>query len=163
LPSAENFQTRTPFSHRAVLQEGTASTSSLALSRFDFPKPPDAFASTESIGQQKSLLHCREQESSKIDTPTTFHYGGVSFDLINPHDSLRLSAIMPSVDADGTMLELSSTPTLQQLVDAEVAAPDVALPLPPTRPMKKKVFGDLASAHASIGKKSLGLCPADVQ
>ncbi|KAG9188209.1 hypothetical protein G6011_02132 [Alternaria panax] len=118
----------------------TPTASTLSLSRF--PYPP------HQIDPSLSPPH-DERESAHVDapgfattapatppaTPAIIHYRGASFDLVNPHDSLRLHDIVtPSRDFDSSeFLSLRSSG-------------DAFSEMAP----KRAVYGDLRAAHAGI-------------
>jgi hypothetical protein len=84
-------------------EDALPSTSSLSLSRFNFPKPPDASSSRRVNENPYSIALPEIPQLFYEETPKVLRYSGASFDLVNPHDSLRLSDILPSAELESAM------------------------------------------------------------
>jgi hypothetical protein len=94
---------RSTNSHLITQKDLLPSTSSLSLSRFNFPKPPDQLSSPQVNNDQFSTPQPEPPQVSYEESTKVLRYSGAFFDIVNPHDSLRLSDILPSAELESAM------------------------------------------------------------
>ncbi|KAF2458200.1 hypothetical protein BDY21DRAFT_371081 [Lineolata rhizophorae] len=101
---------------------GLTTSSTFSLSRF--PQPPrsaGAVPTAPLVTSRPAIPTSAPATASppltpKTSTPTTLHYRGTSFDLVNPHDSLRESNIETPGDREVDLLDyFTSDPTADLL------------------------------------------------
>lgn len=97
-PSPLNFPAYRgkPLAPPASIQ--TSSTSTLSLSNFNFPQPP--VATRFSTRRQHVTFGLQENLPPRASAPTIIQHRGVSFEVINPHDSLRQSDIRTPLEIE---------------------------------------------------------------
>ncbi|KAL9092568.1 MAG: hypothetical protein Q9165_004372 [Trypethelium subeluteriae] len=158
----------------------TNHSSSFAISKFSFPEPPSPPHASLPQGHAETAATTNTQRSSadqqEAKTPTTLHFRGVSFDVVNPHNSLNLHNIETPADRDADLsdyFETRSEPadifrnhkrnnpsnrtmdSRQTFLTAnENNSPNTGhesrrLPTPP-----RAVYNDLTSAHHAITSRS---------
>ncbi|KAF2100176.1 hypothetical protein NA57DRAFT_73789 [Rhizodiscina lignyota] len=152
--------------------EARPATSSPTVSLSKFPQPPrriepTPLATTTELltrptqpQQSSSEEAAPQQQQPHSAPPTVLHYRGVSFDLVNPHQSLLLSCIetpepveRDSADyfnpATAALSEVSAdmAPRLRRNTDAE------GIEMQP--PSRRALYDDFASAHESITTRSI--------
>ncbi len=128
-------------------------TSNFSLSRF--PLPPHASEQTPPNSSEG------KNQSNEPKTPTVYHVRGASFDIINPHQSLRLQDIETPAEQDGECSEYFHTGVMTEPPDSKFAqmTPRHSNPhdqdgtrakaTPP-----RALFEDLPSAYTSITARS---------
>jgi hypothetical protein len=79
------------------------SISGLSLSRFNFPNSPSELSSHQVNDDQFLSAKTVITQTSYAETPKVLRYSGASFDLLNPHDSLRLSDILTAAELESAM------------------------------------------------------------
>ncbi|RDI81019.1 hypothetical protein Vi05172_g8916 [Venturia inaequalis] len=97
-PSPLNFSAYRgkPLAPPASVQ--TSSTSTLSLSNFNFPQPP--VATRFSARRKHFAFGLQENLPPRTSTPTIIQHRGVSFELVNPHDSLRQTDIRTPLEIE---------------------------------------------------------------
>ncbi|KAF2233853.1 hypothetical protein EV356DRAFT_189587 [Viridothelium virens] len=100
-------------SHLTSQPRETNHSSSFAISKFSFPEPPSPPAASLPRGHTESAATTNTQRSSadqqEAKTPTTLHFRGVSFDVVNPHNSLNLHNIETPADRDADISDYFET------------------------------------------------------
>ena len=131
--------------------ETLTSSSTLSLSKYHFPDPPHTHSAPSSVPTSAIEPHSAKLTTAPT-TPTVIHYRGASFDLLNPHDSLRLSHIQtpPERDHDQSGY-FTVAPSLKDLISEEMAHSERGTALPRT------LFDDYSTAFESITKGNSGL------
>ena len=88
-------------------------TSSFAVSNFSFPRPPSPIHAAsfpdESVPAIESDAPKISTDRPEPSTPTTLHFRGVSFDVVNPHNSLDLRNIETPADRDADVSDYFET------------------------------------------------------
>ncbi|KAI9660159.1 MAG: hypothetical protein M1821_001511 [Bathelium mastoideum] len=112
-PSPLRWTSSRYISHLVSPRQGPSSPSTFALSKISLPSPPflaHAPLSTnrrEQVVSPTDFTHARDQNGTR--TPTTLNFGDISFDVVNPHDSLDLRNIETPADRDGDLNEYFET------------------------------------------------------
>jgi hypothetical protein len=87
--------------------------------------------------------------NSQEEIPKVLRYSGASFDLVNPHDSLRLSDILPSTEVERVMSD-DFPPDPQRQHDDRMQFQ------PATRPRPRRVvYADYHQALAAVNRNGL--------
>jgi hypothetical protein len=125
----------------------TSSTSTLSLSNFNFPQPPVV---SRSITRGKHVTFgLQTDQPSRTSTPTVLHHRGASFELLNPHDSLRLSDIRTPLEIEDS--DYFSAPLTPLLASSKMS--DNAQKSDQQKP-HAQLFGSVTEAYKIIRKKS---------
>ena len=124
----------------------TSSTSTLSLSNFNFPQPP-LVQRTNGRGKHVTFGLQADQPSG-TSTPTVLHHRGASFELLNPHDSLRLSDIRTPLEIeDSDFFSAPITPLLVSKMTDNIQKSEQQKP-------HAQLFGSMTEAYKIIRKKS---------
>jgi hypothetical protein len=138
-------------SNLATSSNGLASTSTFSLSKYDFPGPPLAYPANF-VGVPSSVPPAHPlYNHTPPATPTVLHFRGSSFDLLNPHDSLRLSDVQTPGELDNDLAAFFEARTPQR---PDMADEDEISSQRSDRTAKARRFNDFASAHAAIRSAS---------
>lgn len=129
------------------------SSSTVSLSKYQFPHPP----LTHSPPSEPPISRSQPQPSKPepaAAAPKILHYRGASFDLLNPHDSLRLSEVHTSPEREHDNSDYFRTiPSLEDLIQEEMARTQRGGGAAPARAL----FGNYNDAFLSIARGNSGL------
>jgi hypothetical protein len=140
-------------------------TSSLSLSKFNFPAPPGRnWEGT--FGKPPAQLHTDQASFNNIPghltepaspiSPATLHYKGTSFDVVNPHNSLLLgvSDIETPAEIDGLLDNYFDSDNFDIMAynDAsrEKSSSQVSLQTSASNGRQRVLYDDPASARRNI-------------
>jgi len=145
-PKSSRVQSQSSSDSQGPSQEALSSSSSLSLSKYEFPHPGLSHSAPPSVPSSAVETPSSKLESAAA-TPKILHYRGTSFDLLNPHDSLRLSDVQSPPERDNDQGGyFQALPSLEDLIQEEMANAERG-GAPP-----RAIYDNYSSAFQSITK-----------
>ncbi|KAF7186030.1 hypothetical protein HII31_12631 [Pseudocercospora fuligena] len=139
-----NSEAPTPEAWHAQHQQAHFPTSSLSLSKFDFPNPPGRDNWEGTFGHLA--------QPSQSSSPATILYRGASFDVVNPHASLILGArdIETPAEIDGLLDDYFDQPVERMQYDNLTGEPSQISLRIPSESSRRVLYDDPGSARRNI-------------